>query len=79
MTIGMLWLFDDFTAPLELNIERARVYYESKYQLKANIAYVHPKELANETTIGDVRVRLSKDTLRHHVWIGNDTSDTIRI
>lgn len=78
MKIGMLWLFDDFTAPLELNVRRAKAHYESTYGLEANVAYVNPSESQHETTIDGVHIKLSKDTQRHHVWIGNDTQDTVR-
>jgi hypothetical protein len=78
MKIGMLWLFDDFNAPLELNIRCAKLHYESTYGLEANIAYVNPSELKDETTIDNIRVKVSKNTQRHHVWIGNDTHNTIR-
>ena len=42
MNVGMLWFDNDGKATLDAKIERAAVYYRSKYGKKPTLCFVHP-------------------------------------
>ena len=50
MNIGMLWFDNDPKAELTTKVERAAVYYLSKYGKSPNLCFVHPTMLRSVPT-----------------------------
>ena len=49
MNIGMLWFDNDSKSGLDMRIERAAHYYQTKYGKKPTLCYVHPSMLIGRT------------------------------
>lgn len=72
MKVGMLWLDVDPQQDLEVRLTRAATYYAEKYGRRANLCVVHPDMVGDQDVrkVGGLAVRVRKDVLRDHVWIG---------
>jgi hypothetical protein len=78
MNIGMLWFDNDPRTEVQTKIERAAMYYRTKYGSTPNLCFIHPSMLAkNETAAedkpvknGNIEVRTSPTVLPNHFWIG---------
>ena len=79
MKVGMLWFDNDSKSDLTTKVCRAANYYQGKYGNQPNICFIHPSMAIPEPKLdstdqnikaGDIEVRLTKDVLPHHFWIG---------
>lgn len=78
MNIGMLWFDNDPKTEIAAKIERAAVYYHTKYGVSPNLCFIHPNMVRNgslqaqddKLTSGSIEVRTSRSVLPNHFWIG---------
>ena len=83
MNVGMLWFDNDPKAGLAVKVERAAVYYRSKYGKTPTLCFVHPSMLSlppvaenksetesKGTVAAGVEVRANPSVLPNHFWIG---------
>lgn len=84
MNIGMLWFDNDPKAELNTKVERAAVYYLTKYGRAPNLCFVHPSMLPSapqdtaekapqQLQNSGVEVRPHQAVLPNHLWIGVNT------
>ena len=77
MRIGMLWFDDNKGRELADKVERAAVHYESKYNLRPDICFVHPSMLVGQPdTVNGIELKGSNTVLPHHLWIGRQHKET---
>lgn len=87
MNIGMLWFDNDRQVDLVTRIERAAIYYQSKYGQRPNLCYIHPCMAPHKSPqdqlqapdlpvlkTGNILVRATRLVLPNHLWIGVDSS-----
>ena len=72
MNIGMLWFDEDHSASLPMRVERAAVYYQTKYGRHPNTCVMHPQTLGevDPGVIPMVKVETSVKVLPEHFWVG---------
>jgi hypothetical protein len=75
MNIGMLWFDNDPKADLGSKIERAAIYYRSKYGAAPNLCFVHPSMIGGTSPDRSrgIEVRTTRSVLPNHLWIGIHT------
>jgi hypothetical protein len=70
MRDGLLW-HDKSDRELNAKIERAAQYYQSKYETRPTLVFVHPTELLKgPATLEDIEVRATNSVLPGHFWLG---------
>jgi hypothetical protein len=80
MGIGMLWIDTEPKAELSSKVERAIVYYRSKYGATPTVCFVNPSMIAaaaklspedNPTLqMAGVEIRSSQSVQHNHLWFG---------
>lgn len=76
MDVGLLW-HDNGAEDLAAKLSRAVACYRARFGQPPNVCYVHPTALPNgDKKIGAIQVRSSSRILRHHLWLGCETSPT---
>jgi hypothetical protein len=72
MNIGMLWYDNDPKVTLNIKVQRAADYYQSKYGKAPDRCFVHPDMIpvGERPVISGLVVVASKQVLRNHLWIG---------
>lgn len=71
MREGMLWFDDKENRELDQKIERASAYYESKYNTRPNLCFVHPTMLlGSPASLDGIEVRATNSVLPNHFWLG---------
>lgn len=68
MNIGMLWFDNDATTTFSSKVEEAVGFYKKKYGKTPTLCYV--SRLPPDHGVKIIEVRLNKDILPGHFWIG---------
>jgi hypothetical protein len=81
MDIGMLWFDSNHQQEVRVRIERASMYYKSKYGRKPDLCYVHPSMLSEAfpKEVDGLKVRTSQTVLPNHFWLGIEKTETKRV
>ncbi|MCD6345405.1 MAG: hypothetical protein J7M17_07380 [Anaerolineae bacterium] len=73
--IGLLW-YDSSAQNLAVKIAAAARRYRERFGGEPNVCYVHPSDLpTGECETNGIRVRTATNVLRHHLWLGNESSE----
>lgn len=70
MNTGMLWLKSHEKPQLDAILE-ASAYYERKYGVRPDVAFVNPAELPERAPDG-IKVEPMKEVLKKYLWIGKE-------
>lgn len=73
MKVGLLWFDDNPDRDLAEKVRRAAQRYRQKFGKPANVCYVHPSALGDNSRVekvGRVRVASKRSVLQHHFWVG---------
>ena len=73
MNTDLLWFDDDPGRDLAEKVRRAARRYRQKFGTPANVCYVHPSALNDNSRVqkvSGVRVASKPSVLRHHFWVG---------
>lgn len=74
MTTGMLWYDSDPQHPIEQIVRDAARRYAEKFGSPPDHACVNPADQAGVATVDGITLEPSPNILRHHVWIGCESS-----
>lgn len=71
MKTGMLW-YDNSGLTLEERLEKAAEYYNKKYGVMPNLAFVPVGILAAgaRDQVGAITLEGNRSVLPHHIWLG---------
>jgi len=73
MNIGLMWFNNDPMKTRNTKIDEAADFYQKKYGIRPNLAWVNPVEMpdgAVNTTPGGVNVKISRSIIPNNYWIG---------
>jgi hypothetical protein len=71
MEIGMLWFDDNPKMDFSAKVQKAADYYQHKFGVAANLCFVHPGMLVQQTaTVGRIEVKPDRQVRPDHFYIG---------
>jgi len=81
MDVGMLWFDSNHQQDVSVRIEKASMYYKSKYGRKPDICYVHPSTLceAIPNEVDGMKVLMSQTVLPNHFWLGIEKIEALEV
>jgi len=73
---GLLW-YDNGAQDLAVKIAEAAKRYRERFGGEPNVCYVNPADLPDngECEANDIRVLTATNVLRHHLWLGHESSE----
>ena len=76
--IGLLW-YDSSAQDLAVKIAEAARRYRERFGGEPNVCYVNPADLSTgECQANKIRVQTAMNILRHHLWLGHESSEVPR-
>ena len=73
--IGLLW-YDNSAKDLAGKIAEAAQRYRERFGGEPNVCYVNPADLpTGECQANGIRMRTATNILRHHLWLGHESSE----
>lgn len=70
MNIGMLWYDNDKKKTIEKKVQDAADYYAEKYGLVADVCFVHPSMIKENTQIGNIELQQNNHVTKNYFWVG---------
>jgi len=72
MNTGLLWFDNDPKKSIADKVTAAATYYQHKYGLLPNLAFLNPKTCPNPQPVGLIQLRTIRSILPNHIWIGQE-------
>ena len=66
---GLLWFDNNNTIEFDKRLLRAAKYNKEKYNINANVCYVHPDMIDKNQVISGILVKQDKTMLPNHFWL----------
>lgn len=78
MKEGLMWFDNDPDRNLSDKIRQAAVRYQAKFGQKPTACYLNEVDFEGQSdSCNGIRLLPSRSVLRHHLWIGVDSSATV--